>query len=314
MNPRDGYICYIVNPVSGSRGHKLTGRQFQKYLLDKGYEVRIFLTASLEHACELANDAAVDYDCAMVAVVGGDGTVREAAHGLEGSDKPLLIVPCGTENLLANELGFDEKLKTLVKTFEQAYTCPLDLGSVNGRCFTSVVGVGFDGEIVKKVSAQRTGHIDHFDYFWPIWRTFWSYKFPVMKVVIDEDEIFEGHCMVFVGNISRYAIGLQITQDADYSDGLLDVCIYKCTSQPRLLKHSLFTIFRQHTRYSDVIYKQGKTIEITSDVHHIETELDGDPGPNLPVKIGIIPHAINCLIPKGATPAGMRTRVFRMLR
>jgi len=314
MNPSDGYISYIVNPASGSRGHKLVGRKFEKYLIEKGYETRIFLTASLKHACELANDAAVDYNCAMVAVVGGDGTVREVAHGLEGSDKPLLIVPCGTENLLANELGFDEKFKTLVQTFEQGYIRPLDLGSVNGRCFTSVVGVGFDGEIVKKVSRQRTGHIDHFDYFWPIWRTFWSYRFPQIKVAVDQEEIFEGQCMVFVGNISRYALGLNILHDADFSDGMLDICIYKCTSQLRLIKHSLLTISKQHTKYKDVIYRQGKTITISSDFAEIHTELDGDPGPGLPVKIEIIPQAINCLVPKGAKPAGIRTRALRILR
>ena len=85
----------------------------ERYFVKKGFEVKASLTDSLEHACELATDAAVDYDCAMVVVVGGDGTVREVAHGLEGSDKPLLIVPGGTENLLANELGFDEKVKTI---------------------------------------------------------------------------------------------------------------------------------------------------------------------------------------------------------
>jgi diacylglycerol kinase (ATP) len=314
MKPSDGYIAYIVNPKSGSRGHKLTGRRFKKYLINRGFEVRIYLTASLEHACELANDAAVDYNCAVVVVVGGDGTVREVAHGLEGSDKPLLIVPCGTENLLANELGFDEKFKTLVKTFEQAYTRSLDLGSFNGKCFTSVVGVGFDGEIVKKVAQQRTGHIDHFDYFWPIWRTFWSYKFQPNKVMVDDEQIFEGQGLVFVGNISRYALGLKILHDADCSDGLLDICIYKCASQLHLLKHSLFTIVKQHTKCKDVIYRQGKTVTITADSTDVETELDGDPGPGLPAKIEIIPQAINCIVPKNAKPAGMRTRVLRILR
>jgi len=77
MKPDDGYIAYIVNPKSGASSSKLTGRQFEKYLLKKGFDVRVSLTASLENACELATDAAVDYDCAMVVVVGGDGTVRE---------------------------------------------------------------------------------------------------------------------------------------------------------------------------------------------------------------------------------------------
>ena len=93
------------------------------------------LRQSLEHACELAGEAAVDYDCKLVVAAGGDGTVREVAHGLEGSDKPLLIVPCGTENLLADELGFDGRFETLVRTFEAGYIRPLDLGQRKRKMF-----------------------------------------------------------------------------------------------------------------------------------------------------------------------------------
>jgi diacylglycerol kinase family enzyme len=164
------------------------------------------------------------------------------AHGLEGSDKPLLIVPSGTENLLANELGFDEKLETIIKTFEAGYIRPLDLGNADGKCFTSIAGFGFDGEVVRRVSEQREGHIDYSDYFWPLWRTFWSYKFDVMKVVVD-----------------------------------------------------------------------GKNVNVSSQCPDIETEIDGDPGPALPVEIKVIPQAVNVMVPEGAKPAGIRTRIIRAI-
>jgi len=313
MKPDDGYIAYIVNPKSGATSSKLTGQRFEQYLVKKGFEVRVRLTTSLDDACEAATDAAVDYHCAMVVVVGGDGTVREVAHGLEGGDKPLLIVPCGTENLLANELGFDEKLKTIIKTFEAGYIRPLDLGSVNEKCFTSIAGFGFDGQVVKRVSRQREGHIDYFDYFMPIWRTFWEYKFDEMKVEVDGEEIFHGRSLVFVGNISRYAMGLQILHYADFGDGLLDVCIYKCASRIHLVKHSIMTILKQHADGRDVIYRQGKEISVSSTSAGIETEIDGDPGPPLPVKIKVIPQAVNCIVPEGAKPAGIRTRIIRAI-
>ena len=313
MKPEDGYIAYIVNPKSGATCTKMMGRRFESYLIKRGFEVRATLTTSLNHACELATDAAVDYECAMVAAAGGDGTIREVAHGLEGSDKPLLIMPSGTENLLANELGFDEKLKTLIRTFEAGYIRPLDLGNVNGRCFTSIAGFGFDGEIVKRVSEQRAGHINHFDYFWPIWRTFWGYDFAPMKVEVDGEEIYEGPGLVFVGNISRYAVGLQLLHYAEYGDGLLDVCIYKCASRLHLIKHSIMTVFKHHANCRDVIYRQGKNINVSSVINTIRTEIDGDPGPALPVEINVIPHAVNCIVPEGAKPAGIRTRIIRAI-
>jgi YegS/Rv2252/BmrU family lipid kinase len=313
MKPDDGYIAQITNPKAGATSSKLTGRRFGQYLRKNGFEVRASLTTSLDHARELAAAAARDRNCALVAGVGGDGTIREVAHGLEGSDTPLLIVPHGTENLLANELGFDEKLKTIIRTFEAGYVRPLDLGTANGRCFTSIAGFGFDGEVVKRVSEQRAGHIDHFDYFWPIWRTFWNYRFDPMKVEVDGEEIFDGPGLVFVGNISRYAVGLQVLHYADFGDGLLDVCVYKCASQLHLAKHSLMTILKHHANCGDVIYRQGRDISVSSDTDRIRTEIDGDPGPALPVQIGVIRHAVKCIVPEGAKPAGIRTRIIRAI-
>ena len=313
MKPDDGYIAYIINPKAGATSSKVLGRRFERYLLKQGFEVRCSLTTSLENACELATYAAANPDCALVVGIGGDGTIREVAHGLEGSGTPLLIIPQGTENLLANELGFDERLKTIIRTFEAGYTRPLDLGNANGRCFTSIAGFGFDGEVVRKMSEQRAGHIDHFDYFWPIWRTFWEYQFHPMRVEVDGEEIFDGRGLVFVGNISRYAIGLQILHYADYGDGLLDVCVYKCASQLHLAKHSLLTILKHHANRGDVIYRQGKKILVDSKTRGIQTEIDGDPGPPLPVQIEVIRHAVDCIVPEDGKPAGIRTRIIRAI-
>jgi len=313
MKLADGYIAYIVNPKSGASSCRLTGQRFRKYLAERGFEVRISQTTSLPHACEIAVAAAEDNCCAMVAVAGGDGTVREAAHGLVASNKPLLIVPCGTENLLANELGFDANPQTVIDVFEEGYTKDLDLGNANGRCFTSIAGFGFDGRVVERVSEQRKGHIDYTDYFWPIWRTFWDYKFDKMQVTVDGCKISDDRCMVFVGNISKYALGLGILKQADFSDGLLDVCIYRCASRIRLIKHSLMTILKQHIRSKDVIYRQGKKIIITSDISGVQTQIDGDPGPGLPVEIEVIPKAVKIMVPKNAKPAGIRTRIIRAL-
>jgi len=313
MKADEGYIAYIVNPKSGaSSGKRLVG-QFKEYLRAAGFEVRTSFTKSLADAHELATNAAVDYHCGMVVAAGGDGTVREVAQGLEGSDKPLLIIPCGTENLLANELGFDERTRTLIKAFEGDCVRSLDLGNADGRYFTSIAGFGFDGDIIKFVSDERLGHINYLDYFWPIWRTFWTHKFPTIKVVIDGEDIFEGRGMVFVGNISRYAVGLQILHYADFGDGLLDVCIYKCACRPHLVKHSIMTVLKHHADRSDVIYRQGKSIRISSASANVNTQLDGDPGPALPMKIDVIAAAVKVIVPPNAKPAGIRTRLMRIL-
>ncbi len=314
MKRTSGYVMCIVNPKSGASSRKFACRYFHRYLESQGHRVRVQVTTSLEHACELATGAAGDPDCALVVAAGGDGTLREVAHGLEGGDTPLLVAPCGTENLLANELGFDWRLETLIKAFEGGVLRPLDLGTANGKCFASVAGFGFDAAVVDRVNQRRTGHISHFAYVQPLWRTFWSHRFEPMTVVVDGEEVFADRGMVFVGNISRYAIGLQLLHYADFSDGLLDVCIYKCGGRIHLVKHSILTVLKQHADCRDVIYRQGKRITVRSESPAVKAEIDGDPGPSLPIDIEVVPGAVQCLVPPDAKPAGMRTRIIRSLR
>jgi len=313
MKPEDGYITFIVNPKSGASSGKRTVRVFQKYLRARDYVLKVHPTTSLDNAYDLSVAACKDHDCGMVIVTGGDGTVRKVVHGMVGSTKPLMIIPGGTENLLASELGFDERVATLIDAFEAAHTRPLDLCTINGNSFTCVAGFGFDGEVVERVCNRREGHIDYFDYADPLWQTFWNYRFRPLCVNLDGEEIFNGPGLAFVGNISRYATGLQVLRHADFGDGLLDVCIYRCAHRPHLVKHSIMTVLKRHAKCRDVIYRQGKTVTVSSPSARIKTEVDGDPGPRLPAEIRIIPQAISVLVPKETKPAGIRTRILRAI-
>jgi YegS/Rv2252/BmrU family lipid kinase len=304
----------IVNPKSGHGGRKVLWRGLQRYLTDRKFEVVLHCTQSLGHASELARQAAGDERCSMVMAAGGDGTAREAAHGMAGSTKPLLLIPSGTENLLASELGLDDRLSTLIAVFEQGFTRPLDLGVINGRCFACVAGFGFDGQVVHRVSRRRKGHIDYYDYLDPMWQTFWGYRFPPICVEVEGQEVFNGRGLVFVGNISRYAMGLHLLQKADFGDGLLDLCIFQCESRVRLVKHSAMTLFKRHTECRDVIYRQCRNVVVQADASKVVCEVDGDPGPALPCEIGILPHALQVLVPEKGRPVGLRRSLVRAIR
>jgi diacylglycerol kinase family enzyme len=73
------------------------------------------------------------------------------------------------------------------------------------------------------------------------------------------------------------------------------------------------TVFKQHSTGRDVIYRQGKNINVSSQSSGIATEIDGDPGPDLPIQISVIPQAVNVMVPEGAKPAGIRTRIIRAI-
>jgi diacylglycerol kinase family enzyme len=74
------------------------------------------------------------------------------------------------------------------------------------------------------------------------------------------------------------------------------------------------TIFQQHHGSRDVIYRQGKNITVDSPNPKLATEIDGDPGPAVPVRITIIPKAVRVMVPEGAKPAGIRAQILRALK
>lgn len=290
---------FIVNPKSGSNVDINCVRRLRDYLRERNHRAVLELTRSLEHAGELAHNAAAA-GAKMVVVAGGDGTVRTVADALAEMQIPILIIPCGTENLMAGELGLDGSWKTTLNTFEGGLIRQLDLGQANDRHFMAIVGVGFDAEVVRRVHSLRSGHISHRSYIWPICRTFWEHKFPHLQVEADGESLCDEPALVFVSNISRYAVGLGISPDADVSDGLLDLCIYKCDNKLTLLSHSLRTIVGTSDKSRSVIRRQCRKISIRSGKRNetdTPVQIDGDPGPSLPLEIEVIPAAAQVIVP-----------------
>ncbi len=289
-------VFFIINPKSGSSVSVAGLRDLRDYLLARSVQIRMEKTLSLPHAGQLAQKACHSaFD--LVVVAGGDGTVRTVAQAMAGSDIPLLIVPRGTENLMAVELGLNGTVENTVLTLEQGSIKNLDLARANDSIFMAVAGVGFDAEVIRRINRFRKGHITHGDYAWPICRTFWEYKFPPVRVVADGKLVCNEPALVFVSNISRYAVGLGISLAADFSDGWLDLCIYKCSNQLRLLLHACKTVLKSTDNDPLVYRRRCKELDISSPDSDIQVQLDGDPGPAMPLHIEIIPAAAKVLVP-----------------
>ncbi len=299
-----GLVYMIVNPGSGSGfAAALTGK-LDDYFRGRGFGVRMNRISEFADIKRYMDLAKKSRDCVLIVVCGGDGTIREAAQNLVGSDKPLMVVPGGTENLLAHELGCDKKIDTYTEMFERQSIIPMDIVRVNDTCFTSILGIGFDAEIVHRVSKNRTGNITYSDYVWPIWRAFWSHKMPCFAVKADGREIFSGRGMLFAGNIARYATGLRILNKADLSDGMFDVCVCPCQSRYEILKYLFMIMFGRHTAGDKVVYKKCRSAEIVGLEEGIITQIDGDPGPALPLKLEIVPAAVRVFIAESKTKQG----------
>ncbi|MFI4913274.1 MAG: class IV adenylate cyclase [Sedimentisphaeraceae bacterium JB056] len=288
----NGIAHIIINPSSGSGFASSITNRIKDFLKEQSMNVRLDVIEEFSDISTFVDIASSSPDCKLVVACGGDGTIREVIQCLRGSEKPLMILPGGTENLLAHELGCDKELDTYKMMYNQQMISPLDVATVNGCCFTSVLGIGFDAEIVELLSKKRSGNITHTDYIWPIWRAFWAHEMPEFVVIADGKEIFRGSGMMFAGNISRYATGLRILKEADFGDGLLDVCIFPCKGKQDILKYFSMTMLQIHTRAAEVVYKKCRKLQVEPLNNQILTQIDGDPGPSLPLDIQIVPSTV----------------------
>jgi len=287
-------VHLVINPHSGYGSGRLALSDLRGELRRRGLE-------AVEYATRGPRDA-TDYvrrlpgRAAAVVVWGGDGTVSEVASGLVGTDLPILACRAGTENLLAKELRIPQNPRRLLEILLGGQIVNCDVGRVNDRNFMLILGVGFDGEVVRRLAAGRAGHISHLSYFWPMWRTFWEHDFPRMRIVADGSEIFDGRGLAFVGNISRYAVGLRICRDARFDDGLLDLVIFSCREQTRLMFHAAWTLLRRHPLKGDVLCRRVRTARIETDAP-APSQVDGDVGPDTPLDVSLTDGRVKLIIP-----------------
>jgi len=288
-------VHLIINPKSGYGGNRLLLSDLRLEFAAAGLELVEYTTKCPGDAARYAGG--IRDQASAVVVLGGDGTVREAAGGLIGSTVPILPCPAGTENLLAKELRIPSHPREIINILKTGLVVECDVGCINGLQFLLIIGVGFDGEVVRRLAAGRTGHISHLSYFWPIWRTFWEHDFPRMRITADGEEVFNDFGLAFVGNISRYAVGLRICRDARFDDGLLDMVVFSCREQTALVLHAAWTLLRRHPLKGNVVYRRFRRARIET-ASPVPSQVDGDVGPSTPLDINVLPERIRLLVPR----------------
>lgn len=279
----------IVNPTSGRRSVVPLVRAIGENLAKRGGRLIIHETQGPGHASHLASSLEAGTEALLIA--GGDGTASEVLHGLNGNNVPVFALASGTENLLAREFSMPTDVSRVSERLLSGEAVPYDIGVVNGRRFMVVAGIGFDAECVLRMTRTRRGHITHWSYFWPIWRTFWEHKFPVLRVCIDRKETFEFRGFALIGNLPRYSVGMRLLSAARPDDGLLDLVMFRCISHAKMAGHLLRALTHRHLKAEGVEYRQGKSFEINS-ASKVPIELDGEFAGFLPASCGILERAV----------------------
>jgi diacylglycerol kinase family enzyme len=248
--------------------------------------------------------AAVEAGAQVVFVCGGDGTVMSAVSALVGTDAALAILPAGTGNLLAANLGLSTDLAAGLQVAVESGLRRLDAGAVDGQRFAVMAGMGFDAHMLDATSDTAKSRIG-----WPAYvlGALKHLKDRPMRVTIriDDGEPMRRRARsVLIANVGRLQGGVRLLSEAEPDDGVLDVAVLT----PRTVRNWAalgWGLMRRSKRVPSMEVFRGARVEVIAN-HPQPRQLDGDlidPGHRLLAEV--IPAAFWLCVPQPADAADL---------
>jgi diacylglycerol kinase family enzyme len=290
MNAAHKKVLVLANPRAGASSSRADVADLMHGLESADLEASVCWDR--EELGKHVAEAGEELRCVVAA--GGDGTLLEVMNRAPGA--PVALLPLGTENLVARYFGAPRCGRSIASLIAAGRQRRLDLGRINGRPFCVMVGAGIDAAVVHDLHEHRNGHIHHFSYAGPLMRALWSYPFPPIDVeVLDTGERLRG-ATALIFNLPRYALGLPVARGAQADDGLLDLYLFERPGRLRLASYFVAAALGLHTRLHDVKHRQARRFRLSSP-SKVPLQIDGDPGPALPVEVEVVPGALTLLVP-----------------
>jgi YegS/Rv2252/BmrU family lipid kinase len=284
-------LFVIFNPAA--RGEK--SQRLRRFLESKaGPDVTLAPTQRAGDATRLA--AASD---GIVVAAGGDGTINEVVNGLRLPGATLGVLPLGTANVFARELGIPLTLEAAWATLERGATRVIDLGvaEVAGRrrFFAQLAGVGFDARAVRGASWSLKKRFGPLSYVWAGLQALRNQKSDVEVVSFDGTVLAAG-AAVLIGNGRLYGGPFRVFPKARLDDGLLDVCVFEKVGHFNVHRHSLGVLCGMHTRWRGVEYFQIAQFTCRT-ATAAPVQLDGEDAGDVPVLFRVEPRALRVIVP-----------------
>jgi diacylglycerol kinase (ATP) len=236
----------------------------------------------------------------VVFIWGGDGMVQRCLDRLAGSGLPIAIVPAGTANLFASNLGIPIDLHEAVKIGFDGRRRVLDLGVLNGEHFAVMAGTGFDALMIKDADGSMKGRLGRVAYVWTGLRHVRD-STTDLRIKIDGTKWFSGKAScVLIGNVGTITGGIGAFDDARPDDGWLDVGVVTAEGAVEWAR----TLGRMAVSRSDrspfVRVTRAQEIDVKLD-RPLPYELDGgDREPTKRLRARVEPGAVTVCVPEAA--------------
>jgi YegS/Rv2252/BmrU family lipid kinase len=313
-------VAVIYNPFSGQHSVRRAGamRDAMAVLSDAGVAAEAFETDTPGSSAEHARNAAQQgFD--TIIVCGGDGTVHEVLQSLVGTPVALGVVPLGTANALASDLGLIGSPAGVMRKLLKAVPAKIPVGLIHysssdgtpsSRYFTVAAGIGADALLMARMDPglkRRLGYVLYLIEATRIWST---HNFPLFETAFTNNgdgvsrteeisQLLAVRVRTFGGAVRELAPG------ATLRSGRLQVLVFKTRSRLSYMRFLLAVIAARHTFKNEIELVDTHTIECRSrngSKVPIYVEADGEFLGSLPVRMEVVPDALNLLIPAGAQP------------
>lgn len=293
-------ILLLQNSRSGRGGGRNEGvrAKILAALREAGHEVRVLNAGPALSPQELESAARTS---TAVVVAGGDGTLHYALPPLIKSGAPVYHAPMGTENLFARHLGMSREPGALLRAVVGGRIEAMDVGELNERPFAIMVGVGFDGAVVRRVAAARQQGVHRLDYLRSAFAELRSLRPARLRISVDGRRVINNESgQLIVANSPSYAAGLNPARKATMTDGLLDVVFLPYRSAAGVGRTLLAALAAAAARRPVGVIARGARIEVHSDdLAHCQVDGEAVEPLGQPLELEILakPRALRVLLP-----------------
>ncbi|MFK5923917.1 MAG: diacylglycerol kinase family lipid kinase [Verrucomicrobiota bacterium] len=304
--PRPEKVHVVINPAPSRRVPLLA--ILNQYFRKAG----IYWEVSITHGDgdgRIQAEKAIEGGADVIAVYGGDGTVKEVASALVGTDIPLLILPGGTGNLVAVELGIDRQLdKACARVCGSSFrTRAMDVGKMGEHYFLLRIGCGLETSVVQDATREMKDRHGKWAYVFSALKVLQELPVANYNIVLDETETYRAKGVAcLVANAGKVGLGqMSLSPAVDIADGKLDVFFLKKANVPGLMQIAGKMMGLDRMKLSDVV----PDLDVLKEVNHwqvesvlIETDpvldiqVDGDVVAETPQLMRVLPGALQVVV------------------
>ncbi len=287
----------VVNPEAGPVWMPARVLRLEQLLAGVGFEVLRLPVESAGSVCDAITAALGSHspEDTRVVVAGGDGSIRATVPALMDTPYTLAILPVGSVNVLARELGIPLAPAMAARVAMEGQPRVLDVGRANGQAFTLMAGMGFDAAVVHAVTRPAKRLFGSLAYISRAVGLAFRYGPSQCHLTVDGAVEDREVWLAVVTNIPRYAYRWQVSPGARLDDGILDLAMFEASSVSLGVKQAL-AVLRGDPDYEGITRRRGRTFRFEFDPP-IQLQLDGDPAGATPVDIDVVPGALSVMVP-----------------